>query len=70
MAKKLTKGIRKYIRREKARLRREILNKAEQSERIDQIYRKIGVKREKVNSSQSTKTNRSSPPQKGLPKKK
>jgi hypothetical protein len=36
--KRLPKSIRKYIRREKSRLRREILDLEEQKKRIEQIY--------------------------------
>jgi hypothetical protein len=39
--KRLPKSIRKYIRREKARLRREILDTVEQDKRIKQIYEKL-----------------------------
>jgi hypothetical protein len=49
--KRLPKGIRKYIRQEKARLRREILNVAEQKKKIDQIYQKLGLERDKLASS-------------------
>lgn len=44
--KKLAKSIRKYIRREKARLRRETLDKAEQEKKINQIYQKLGLTRQ------------------------
>jgi|TARA_Y100000031_G_scaffold154340_2_gene201668 hypothetical protein len=37
MRKKLPKGIRKYVRKQKARIRREILNPAEQKKKIDEI---------------------------------
>jgi len=46
--KRLPKSIRKYIRREKARLRREILDTAEQKRKIDQIYRKPGLARQNL----------------------
>jgi len=70
---RLPKSIRKYIRREKGRLRREILDLAEQEKKIDQIYQKLGIKRDEPTTSrsvQSTEIGQSSPPQRGLPKKK
>jgi hypothetical protein len=44
--KKLPKSIRKHIRQEKARLRREILDLLEQKKQIEEIYKKMGIKRE------------------------
>jgi hypothetical protein len=38
MEKKLPKSIRKYIRREKARIRREFLDKKEQKKQIQKLY--------------------------------
>ncbi|MGB9743415.1 MAG: hypothetical protein ACPLW9_01740 [Minisyncoccales bacterium] len=38
MKKKLPKSIRKYIRQEKARIRREVLDLAKQEEMIKQLY--------------------------------
>ncbi len=49
--KRLPEGIRKYIRQEKAHLRREILNVAEQKKKIYQIYQKLGLERNKLASS-------------------
>ena len=39
--KKLPKSIRKYIRREKARIRREVLGIKEQERLINELYQKI-----------------------------
>jgi len=39
--KKMSYSIRKYIRREKARIRREILDSKKQKELIDKIYQKF-----------------------------
>ena len=41
MKKKLPKGIRKYIRKEKARIRREILDLKEQERLIQELYKKF-----------------------------
>lgn len=38
---KLPKSLRKYIRREKARIRREVLNLEEQEKLIKQLYEKF-----------------------------
>lgn len=38
---KLPKSIRKFIRKEKARIRREILNLKEQEKLINELYQKI-----------------------------
>ncbi len=43
--KKLSKGIRKYIRKEKARIRREVLDIEEQKRLIKELYEKLGIKR-------------------------
>ncbi len=40
MKKKLPKSIRKYIRREKARIRREVLDLEEQNKLINKLYEK------------------------------
>jgi len=40
MKKKLPRSIRKFIRREKARIRREILDIKKQEELIEEIYKK------------------------------
>ena len=39
--KKLPKSIRKFIRREKARIRREVFNLKKQEELISELYQKI-----------------------------
>ncbi len=38
---KLPKSLRKYIRFEKARIRREVLNSKEQERLIDELYKKL-----------------------------
>jgi hypothetical protein len=38
---KLPKSIRKYIRQEKARIRREVFNQKEQEKLIDELYQKF-----------------------------
>lgn len=43
--KKLSRGIRKYIRQEKARIRREVLDVEEQKRLINQLYERLGIKR-------------------------
>lgn len=43
--KKLSKGIRKYIRKEKARIRREILDIEEQERSVKELYERLGIKR-------------------------
>ena len=40
MKKKMPKSIRKHIRREKARIRREVLDVQKQKEMIDELYKK------------------------------
>ena len=40
MKKKLPKSIRKFIRREKARIRREVFNLKKQEELINELYQK------------------------------
>ncbi len=42
--KKLPKGLRKHIRREKARIRKELGGKEEQEKKIEEMYEKIGRK--------------------------
>lgn len=44
MNKKLPKSIRKYIRKQKARIRREILNLAEQKKKVSEIYQGLAKK--------------------------
>ena len=39
--KKLPKGLRKYIRREKARIRRQVLDLPEQEKSIKKLYKKF-----------------------------
>lgn len=41
--KKLPKSIKKYIRQEKARIRREVLDIEEQEKLIKELYRRFGV---------------------------
>jgi hypothetical protein len=43
--KKLSRGIRKYIRQEKACLRREVLDPKEQERLIIQLYERLGIER-------------------------
>ena len=43
--KRLTKSIRKFIRSEKARIRREVLDSKKQEELIRQLYEKVLVKK-------------------------
>ena len=52
MAKKLPQGLRKFIRREKARIRREVLDIKKQEELINELYQKFikEVKEEKLSS--------------------
>lgn len=40
MKKKIPKSVRKYIRKEKARIRREVLDIKNQKELIDELYKK------------------------------
>jgi len=42
--KRLSKGIRKYLRQEKARIRREIHDVADQKKRIEELITQIGKK--------------------------
>lgn len=44
MKKRLPKSIRKYIRQEKARLRREVFDLEKQKELINQLYQKFKAK--------------------------
>jgi len=48
MKKKLPKSVRKYIRKEKARIRREVLDIKEQEKLIDQLYEKFLKKNKKI----------------------
>lgn len=45
---RLPKSIRKYIRQEKARLRWQVLDLKEQKKRIEEIYKKLGIKKESI----------------------
>jgi len=47
MKKKLPKSIRKYIRQEKARIRREVLDSKKQTDLINELYKKYLPKAEK-----------------------
>lgn len=47
MEKKLSKSLRKFIRREKARIRREVLGLKEQEEKIKELYQKLEPKNKK-----------------------
>lgn len=44
--KRLPKGVRKYIRLEKARLRREVLNFEERKKQIRELYKRVCPKKE------------------------
>lgn len=44
MKKKPPKSLRKFIRREKARIRREVLDIKEQEKQIDELYQKLKIK--------------------------
>lgn len=44
--KRLSKGVRKYIRLEKARLRREISDSEEKKKQIKELYKKVCPKKE------------------------
>ena len=54
--KKLPKSLRKYIRQEKAHLRRQILDLKEQKKEIEKIYLKLGLEKEPVSSSPAEAT--------------
>lgn len=54
--KRLPKSIRKYIRQEKARLRWQVLDLREQKKRIEEIYKKLGIKKEEPVSASSSET--------------
>ncbi len=45
----LPKGIRKFIRRQKALIRKRFLDMAEQEERIKEIYSRLGITHAKLN---------------------
>lgn len=44
MEKKLSKSVRKFIRKEKARIRREISDSKEQEQKIKELYQKLESK--------------------------
>jgi len=52
----LPKSIRKYIRQEKACLRWQVLDLKEQKKRIEEIYKKLGIKKEEPASASSSET--------------
>ena len=45
---KLPKSLKKYIRKEKARIRREIFNKKEREEKLQALFRLLTSKKEKM----------------------
>ena len=49
--KKMPKSICKYIRKEKARVHREVLDMKEQEKLIDELYQKVNLKRKTQNNS-------------------
>jgi hypothetical protein len=49
MKKKMPKSVRKYIRKEKARIRREVLDTKDQKELIDKLYKKHSQAKENDN---------------------
>ena len=55
-SKRLPKSIRKHIRQEKARLRWQVLDSKEQKKRIEEIYKKLGIKKEESASAPSLET--------------
>ena len=48
MKKKLSKSLRKHIRQEKARIRREVLDKKEQKELIEKLFQQFFKKETKA----------------------
>lgn len=48
--KRLPKSLRKFIRQGKARIRREVLDLAEQEKLIKELYERLGLKKEIRNS--------------------
>jgi len=46
--KRLSKSVRKFIRKEKARIRREILDSKAQEEKIKQLYENLKIKSLKI----------------------
>lgn len=55
--KRLPKSVRKYIRKEKARIRREVLNLEEQERLISELYKKFLKKNENKRNSQTGNRN-------------
>jgi len=53
MAKKLPKSLRKFIREEKARIRREVLDTKEQEKLISELYQKLFKQNENKGNLQS-----------------
>jgi len=53
--KKMPRSIRKFIRREKARIRREVLDIKKQEELINQLYKKL-LKEDEIKSNKPTAT--------------
>lgn len=45
MKKRLPKGLRKFIRQEKARIRREVLDFQEQQKLINELYERLSIKK-------------------------
>jgi len=54
--KKLPKSIRKYIRQEKARIRREVLDVKKQKELIEEVYKKFSKELPKTQQKSESKT--------------
>ena len=48
MKKKPSKSVRKFIRKEKARIRRQVFNLKEQEEKIKQLYENLKIKPLKI----------------------
>lgn len=59
MPQKLPKSVRKYIRKEKARIRRQVLDLKEQERLINELYQKF-LKKEKKSVSESQEKNKNS----------
>jgi len=57
MKKKLPKSIRKYLRKEKARIRREVLDLKEQEKLIQELYQKTGMRKALARPSASRNAN-------------
>lgn len=55
MKKRLSKGLRKYIRQEKTRFHREVSDLTEQKKLIEEIYEKIGLKFQNTKTSNRSK---------------